>query len=288
MARLRSSCASSPSPTPSPLPYLIGNSVSVSRTGLRKTTRDQTTASLKKSTLNLNASKRLPQGLTPTIFDELKDDELDSPFIYPLELDSEQLRNWDMFKLQVKDVKVVRGLRYRLSGDAGGDFGEDIEPHADICISLAKFAVDTFNKSYQHFVEKKIVTAIVLTNCLECFYYKLTSRYYFFMKLNAIEQGISGVYEVVVRCDHANGARTLSMFRFARGPMSERIIPASLQSETKEDVPLVPVDLYEASGMLRRGFTKGHDFYNPICIKRVNLYGGAKQNLEVLMRYKYV
>ncbi|GJY82342.1 hypothetical protein Tco_0495718 [Tanacetum coccineum] len=93
---------------------------------------------------------------------------VDSPFIYPLELDNEQLRNWDMFKLQVKDVKVVRGLRYRLSGDAGGDFGEDIEPHADICISLAKFAIDTFNKSYQHvglhsFLLLSILTTVSLT-----------------------------------------------------------------------------------------------------------------------------
>ncbi|GKE66803.1 hypothetical protein Tco_1520964 [Tanacetum coccineum] len=40
------------------------------------------------------------------------------------------------------------------------------------------------------------------------------------MKVKAIEQGKSGDYEVVVRCDPADGARTLSMFRLARGPMS--------------------------------------------------------------------
>ena len=53
---------------------------------------------------------------------------------------------------------------------------------------------------------------MALTKCEECYYYKLTDNYYFYLKLKATEKGEPGVYEVVVRCECADGSRTLTKF----------------------------------------------------------------------------
>ncbi|PWA58183.1 LRR receptor-like serine/threonine-protein kinase [Artemisia annua] len=47
---------------------------------------------------------------------------------------------------------------------------------------------------------------------VECKYYKLTSKYYFYVTIDAIEQGKPRVCEAAIECDRVNGARTLCKF----------------------------------------------------------------------------
>nr|GFB58577.1 40S ribosomal protein S13 [Tanacetum cinerariifolium] len=47
---------------------------------------------------------------------------------------------------------------------------------------------------------------------MECKFYKLTLKYTFYMTIEAIEQGIRGVYETRVECVNENGKMTLHNF----------------------------------------------------------------------------
>ncbi|PWA50458.1 hypothetical protein CTI12_AA368600 [Artemisia annua] len=220
----------------------------------------------------------------------------------PLALDGEQLAIWWQFLATDETVKACDEFRVRGSDKK---VGEDVNPDDGIVRSLAKFAVDTFNKSYKLHVDGNTDAAMALTKCVECYYYKLTDNYYFYMKLEATsEKEQPGVYEVVVRCESADGSRTLTKFCFDREeldkildalfppePDTDEDVPStdsdtdedvlSTESDTEEDVPLNRKEFYEASGMVARewffgkGFS-GHDFYNPFSKDRCIRFDGAK------------
>ncbi|GKC38851.1 hypothetical protein Tco_1051235 [Tanacetum coccineum] len=78
---------------------------------------------------------------------------------------------------------------------------------------LGKFAVDTFNKSCHMYVNKDEDNKVSGAEFMECKFYKLTKEYIFYMTIEAIEQGIPGVYTTKVECKTENGARTLLNFR---------------------------------------------------------------------------
>ncbi|GKB70630.1 hypothetical protein Tco_0932042 [Tanacetum coccineum] len=77
---------------------------------------------------------------------------------------------------------------------------------------LGKFAVDTFNKSYQMYVNRDEFNKVSGAEFMECKFYKLDKEYIFYMTIEAIEQGIPGVYTTKVECKTKDGARTLLNF----------------------------------------------------------------------------
>ncbi|GKC81467.1 hypothetical protein Tco_1137184, partial [Tanacetum coccineum] len=64
----------------------------------------------------------------------------------------------------------------------------------------------------KHYVNKDEYNHVSGTEFMECKFYKLTSKYIFYMTIEAIEQGIPGVYKTRVECVTRNGAMTLQNF----------------------------------------------------------------------------
>ncbi|GJW71204.1 hypothetical protein Tco_0128121, partial [Tanacetum coccineum] len=86
---------------------------------------------------------------------------------------------------------------------------EETDPVVNLIVG---FAVDAFNDSYHKYVKEHRSKNITQVVPLVCEYYKSTSKYCFYVTLDAIEQGKPGVYKAAVECDRGSGARTLCQF----------------------------------------------------------------------------
>ncbi|GJX12222.1 hypothetical protein Tco_0202081 [Tanacetum coccineum] len=135
---------------------------------------------------------------------------------------------------------------------------------------LGKFAVDTFNKSCHMYVNKDEDNMVSGAEFMECKFYKLTKEYIFYMTIEAIEQGIPGVYTTKVECKTENGARTLLNFRLTdrkpkwNRPWVKPHLESEVEYETVEDGSSDPQDFYKLTGMVHRWTeTGGFNYHNP-------------------------
>ncbi|GJY99487.1 hypothetical protein Tco_0516917 [Tanacetum coccineum] len=145
---------------------------------------------------------------------------------------------------------------------------------------IVDFAVDAFNDSYHKYVKEHGSKNITEAVPLVCEYYKLSSKYCFYVTLDAIEQGKPGLYKAAVDCDCGSGARTLCKFALTdlktkwetrRDPTTR--YPFHLRSFHQESEyekawssdESEPEDFYEISGMVHRMATSGggFDYHNP-------------------------
>ncbi|GJT71000.1 hypothetical protein Tco_1030286 [Tanacetum coccineum] len=123
---------------------------------------------------------------------------------------------------------------------------------------LGKFAVNTFNKSCKLYVNKDEDNQVSGAEYMECKFYKLTLKYIFYMTIEAIEQGIRGVYETRVECVTENGKMTLQNFvlteREPKGnrPSVKPRLESEFEYETVEDGSSDPQDFYQLTGMVHR------------------------------------
>ncbi|PWA52920.1 hypothetical protein CTI12_AA449970 [Artemisia annua] len=148
---------------------------------------------------------------------------------------------------------------------------------------LGNFAVNTFNKSCQMYVNKDEDNQVSGAEFMECKFYKLTSKYIFFMTIEAIEQGIPGVYETKVECVTENGSMILLNFKLTdRKPKGNRPwvqlrLESEFKYETVEDGSSDPQDFYNLTGMVHRlTETGGFNYHNPAFSPHVLIYCGCK------------
>ncbi|PWA39287.1 DNA-binding domain-containing protein [Artemisia annua] len=147
---------------------------------------------------------------------------------------------------------------------------------------LGKFAVDTFNKSCHMYVNKDEDNTVSGAEFMECKFYKLTKKYIFYMTIEAIEQGIPGVYETRVECKTKNGARALMNFKLTdRKPKRNRpwVKPREpeVEYETVQDGSSDPQDFYKLTGMVHRWTeTGGFNYHNPASSPHLLIYASSK------------
>ncbi|GJQ94765.1 hypothetical protein Tco_0005904 [Tanacetum coccineum] len=138
---------------------------------------------------------------------------------------------------------------------------------------IVDFAVDAFNDSYHKYVKEHGSKNITQAVPLVCEYYKLTSKYCFYVTLDAIEQGKPGLYKAVVECDRGTGARTLCQFSLTDHKtkwetVPEEILQRDVRSFDQESEyekawssdESEPEDFYDISGMVHRMATTGGGF----------------------------
>ncbi|GJT59408.1 hypothetical protein Tco_1002941 [Tanacetum coccineum] len=135
---------------------------------------------------------------------------------------------------------------------------------------LGKFAVDTFNKSCQMYVNRDEDNKVSGADFMECKFYKLTKEYIFYMTIEAIEQGIPGVYTTKVECKTKDGARTLLNFELTdqkpkwNRPWVKPHLESEVEYETVEDGSSDPQDFYKLTGMVHRETEGGgFNYHNP-------------------------
>lgn len=148
---------------------------------------------------------------------------------------------------------------------------------------LGKFAVDTFNKSCHMYVNKDEDNMVGRVVIMECKFLKLTKKYIFYMTIEAIEQGIHGVYETRVECKTKNGARTLMNFiltdrkpKWNRG-RDKTQLESEVVYETVEDGSSDPQDFYKLTGLVHRETEGGgFDYHNPPFSAHLIIYNSSK------------
>ncbi|PWA57259.1 hypothetical protein CTI12_AA410880 [Artemisia annua] len=148
---------------------------------------------------------------------------------------------------------------------------------------LGKFAVNTFNKSCQMYVNKDEDNQVSGAEFMECKFYKLTWKYIFYMTIEAIERGIRGVYETRVECVAENGAMTLQNFVLTdhepkwNRPWVKPRLESEFEYETVEDGSSDPQDFYELTGMVHRlTESGGFNYHNPAYSPHILIYNSSK------------
>nr|GEV46660.1 40S ribosomal protein S13 [Tanacetum cinerariifolium] len=193
---------------------------------------------------------------------------------YPL--NNDELEVWNLFRSTEKAVPQPHMIV-----DVGKDL--DMVDKDDRVIHLiGKFAVDTFNRSCQMYVNKDEDNQVSGTEFMECKFYKFSSQYFFYMTIEAIEQGIPGVYKTSVECD-SDGARTLMNFKLTdRKPKSNRpwvkpCLEPELEYETVQDGSSDPQDYYELTGLVHRDTEGGgFNYHNPVVSPHRLVYTSIK------------
>ncbi|GJW42242.1 hypothetical protein Tco_0071041 [Tanacetum coccineum] len=148
---------------------------------------------------------------------------------------------------------------------------------------LGKFAVDTFNKSCQMYVNRDEDNKVSGAEFMECKFYKLTKEYIFYMTIEAIEQGIPGVYTTKVECKTKDGARTLLNFELTdrkpkwNRPWVKPHLESEVEYETVEDGSSDPQDFYKLTGMVHRETEGGgFNYHNPPFSAHIIIYNSSK------------
>ncbi|PWA60795.1 hypothetical protein CTI12_AA380060 [Artemisia annua] len=201
--------------------------------------------------------------------DELPDDWRYSPNYhgsYPMN-DGYAKDVWDEFRM--KDTAEARDhLFYPID-----EFLNMVDKDHKVVDLLGRFAVDTFNRSCQMYVNKDEANQVSVAEFMECKFFKLPETYIFYMTMEAIEQGIPGVYETKVQCDTEDGEMTLLNFKLMdREPKWNRpwVKPRELEVEyeTVQDGSSDPQDFYELTGLVHRDREEtkggGFNYHNPI------------------------
>lgn len=133
--------------------------------------------------------------------------------------------------------RVFKGLSHKLVEIEKRSIEHD---HPFVC-AIGEFAVATFNKlremvwwlffyfrDFLHFSIDHFLTLQTHLSCqilkkgeqkklhdyeiMECQYMKLFKVFYFYMTIEAFEEGILGVYEAKIVCNRVDGKRTLTKF----------------------------------------------------------------------------
>ncbi|GKB90057.1 hypothetical protein Tco_0962329 [Tanacetum coccineum] len=137
-----------------------------------------------------------------------KDETLDSrlPTINGTALTGEEQKVWKNFTRMNRKVEARPCVSFPMD-----KYLIRVKETDPVVKFIVDFAVDAFNDSYMYVKEhgsKNITEAVPLV----CEYYKLSSKYCFYVTLDAIEQGKPGLYKAAVDCDCGSGARTLCKF----------------------------------------------------------------------------
>ncbi|GJT59407.1 putative reverse transcriptase domain-containing protein [Tanacetum coccineum] len=148
---------------------------------------------------------------------------------------------------------------------------------------LGKFTVDTFNKSCQMYVNRYEDNKVSGAEFMECKFYKLTKEYIFYKTIEAIEQGIPGVYTTKVECKTKDGARTLLNFELTdrkpkwNRPWVKPHLESKVEYETVEDGSSDPQDFYKLIGMVHRETEGGgFNYHNPPFSAHIIIYNSSK------------
>nr|GEY09312.1 hypothetical protein [Tanacetum cinerariifolium] len=152
---------------------------------------------------------------------------------------------------------------------------------------IGDFVIAAFNEAREIHVKKGIHNNLHDLEFMECNYLKNSKGYYFYMTIEAIEEGNLAIYEAEVLCNNDDGSRTLSKFVLTdRTPVGltdnivvyilseyrhrnaglslQRSLQTSHDKTMKDDWSDPSPDFY--SGMVPRtnGTTcMGYDYYNP-------------------------
>ncbi|GKA40206.1 hypothetical protein Tco_0732799 [Tanacetum coccineum] len=180
---------------------------------------------------------------------------------YPLKND--ELEVWNLFRR----TENAEAQAHMVAG-VGKDLNM-VDKDDMVIPLLGKFAVDTFNRSCQMYVNEDEDNQVSGAEFMECKFYKFSSMYIFYMTIEAIEQGIPGVYETRVECD-SDGAKTLMNFKLTdrkpkwNRPWVKPRLESEVEYETVEDGSSDPQDYYELTGLVHR-VTEGGGFnyHNP-------------------------
>ncbi|GKE52302.1 hypothetical protein Tco_1487458, partial [Tanacetum coccineum] len=89
-----------------------------------------------------------------------------------------------------------------------------IEVEDQIVSEIGNFAIDAFNKACEMHVNKQGEHSILQhVEFMECKYFRVSrSNYYFYIAIEAIEEGCPGAYVAEVAWNLSNGARSLCKF----------------------------------------------------------------------------
>nr|GEU82417.1 40S ribosomal protein S13 [Tanacetum cinerariifolium] len=191
-------------------------------------------------------------------------------------LNYDELKVWNSFRMTEKaESNEFEEYPYR----------EHLHTVGDVMVVdlLGKFAINTFNKSCQMYVNKDEDNQVSGAEFMECKFYKLTSKYIFYMTIEAIEQGIHGVYKTRVECVTENGAMTLQNFvvkdrepKWNRPWVKPRLEPEVVY-ETVQDGSSDPQDFYKLTGMVHRETEGGgFNYHNPAFSAHIIIYTSSK------------
>ncbi|GJR05283.1 40S ribosomal protein S13, partial [Tanacetum coccineum] len=193
---------------------------------------------------------------------------------YPMNKDEQKI--WNMFRM--KDKAEANKLE---------KYPHEKHLHTvdDVIVVdlLGKFAVNTFNKSCKEYVNKDEDNQVSGAEFMECKFYKLTTKYIFYMTIEAVEQGIRGVYDTRVECVTENGEMTLQNFVLTdrepkwNRPWVKPRLESEFEYETVQDGSSDPQDFYQLTGMVHRlTESGGFNYHNPAYSPHILIYCGCK------------
>nr|XP_043627719.1 uncharacterized protein LOC122599294 isoform X2 [Erigeron canadensis] len=149
------------------------------------------------------------------------------PVGYHLPLNEEERKIWLDFKKSDKGNPEFVMIDLTFEQDAV----RSIIPSDPIVSVIGSFAVAAFNKACATHFKKDEQNNLHDFEYMECKYVKDSEDYFFYMSIEAIEEGNLGVYETIVKCSRDDGRRTLLKFVLTdRTPAGTKAMAISLSS----------------------------------------------------------
>ncbi|GJS31556.1 hypothetical protein Tco_0492176 [Tanacetum coccineum] len=127
---------------------------------------------------------------------------------YYVPLEAEHWKSYVDFCKLVSNTRFFRGLSQKLVEMEKNSIEQD---HPYVC-ATGEFAVATFNKLREMILKKGEQKKLHDYEIMEFQYLKLFKVFYFYMTIEAFEEGNLGVYEAKIVCNRVDGKRTLTKF----------------------------------------------------------------------------
>ncbi|XP_071738402.1 uncharacterized protein [Rutidosis leptorrhynchoides] len=127
-----------------------------------------------------------------------------SPNVYKVPLKEEDHKSWLEFKELAKEMPIADRLTPMYFR------GWPIKVDHPFVAVIRDFTIAAFNEVIQMYVKKnRENNSMSHPEVMKCTFINRDDHYFFYMEMEAIEEGILGVYHIAVACDYNNGTTTL-------------------------------------------------------------------------------
>ncbi|XP_071701580.1 uncharacterized protein [Rutidosis leptorrhynchoides] len=133
------------------------------------------------------------------------DENIESPNVEKVPLKDEDRNSWLEFKKLAEGMPEVTIINHKTLTTCWEFINVD---HPFVSV-VRDFATNAFNEVVHMYGRYRKSNSMTHSEVISCKYINMHNNYYFNMTMEAIEEGVLEVYEIIVACDLINGSTTL-------------------------------------------------------------------------------